>query len=158
MKPITKKRTIDIESEFIGKPVGPLQKKERKADLTDEIKRFLEEPITIDGIKCIMLKLSGYKKEHLIGSWKITIIHLAEEEYIIKIFTSKSSHKWFLGYFFMIELHYFSAKIAHRSILKQHLVRAIRKWCVENPKHVINLEKLRNRLISSVRSALRSFF
>jgi len=146
VKHITKKRTIDIESEFIGKAVGPLQKKERKSDLTDEINQFLEEPITLESIKKIMIRMSGYRKEYPIEKVSIKIYTIDKREYLIYIkgFQGVWSSKWFLSNWFMAYLDGFRIKEVDRSMLKQKLAHAIRAWCDENPKHIINLENLLN--------------
>lgn len=142
MKKITKKRTIDLESEFIGKPVGPIQKKERKATLTDEINAFLESPIDLENIKCILLKMSGCKKNQYIGKVSIKIYAIEGEDYLISIkgFKSLWSSKWFLCRWYLGELNGFSPSVVDKSLLKQSFKNALRRWCQENPKHVINLE------------------
>lgn len=146
-KKITKK-SIDIESEFIGKPVNPKNKKEKKDDLTDEIKKFLSEPITLDSIKRIMLRLKGPISEYELSRSKIFIYGIPKvsdsqpsvSEFLIRIQTHKWSYNYYLGWFCLCELNAFSIKKIDESNLKEDLAYHLRKW-IRNNLDKVNILK-----------------
>jgi hypothetical protein len=134
------KKSIDIESEFIGKPVDPKQKKEKKDDLTDEIRKFLDEPINLDSIKRIMIRLKGPISEYELERSRIFIYGIPKlsngkksvGEFLIKIDTHKWSYNYFLGGFFLASLNFFSKERIDESRLKQDLAHALRNWLEDN--------------------------
>jgi hypothetical protein len=138
-KKITKK-TIDIESEFIGTPVAPVNKKEKKSDLTDEIKKFLSEPINLDSIKKILLRLRGPISDYELQRSKIFIYGIPRlsnfrkdvNEFLIRIDTPKWSYKYFLSWHYFCHLGYFSNEKIDKSELRDELARALRNWLDKN--------------------------
>lgn len=134
------KKSIDIESEFIGKPVGPHKEKEKKSDLTDDIKKFLNEPITLDSIKRIMLRLRGPISEHELQRSKIFIYGIPTigytgknvSQFLIKVDTHKHSYIYFLGWLCFHSLDCFSIERIDQSRLKQDLAHALRNWIDKN--------------------------
>ena len=91
------KKSIDIESEFIGSSVGPRKPKVKKNDLTQDLKEFLENKITLQSIEKIILRIEGrWVSENPIGlNTKIYSIipnnKCDEYEFFIKI----KCHKYF---------------------------------------------------------------
>lgn len=147
-KKITKK-TIDIESEFIGKPVEPKKNKEKKDDLTDEINTFLNETVTLDSIKRILLRLHGPisiddLKNSKIFVYGISTIRfdskLSIRDYLIKINCKKKSYIYFLNCYFSYCLSHFSMTEIDKSNLRTEMTREIRKW-FEN-----NLDKISTKI------------
>src|ERR1700728_588858 len=65
MKKVKRKKKIDMQAEGEGKHLAPVGIKEKKLDLTDEIKIFLKIDITLERIKHILLRLNGpFPLEH----------------------------------------------------------------------------------------------
>lgn len=138
-KKITKK-SIDIESEFVGTPVAPAQKKEKKCDLTDEIRKFLSETINLETIKRILLRLRGPISEQELIKSKIIVYGFPSSfnnqieicEFLISIETKKRKYKYFLGIMLFFSLDFFNKEKIDNSFLKQNLAHALRKWFSEN--------------------------
>ena len=96
MKKKTNKKSIDIEAEMIGLPVAPRKKKEKKDDLTDEIRKFLSEPITLETIKKILLRTLGPISDFDLKTSKILIYGIPDishkdwNSFIIKVVEKNS--------------------------------------------------------------------
>ena len=135
MKKITSKKSIDLESEFIGKPVGPRRSKEKKPDATDEIKSFLENEVTRDSIKKILLRMQGPHSEHIYNKAEMFVFELSKGYYIFKIHDKKRSYPAviYLGPFVFTYLEGFGSERLDRSFLRQKLAHAIRDWLHKNP-------------------------
>jgi len=126
---------VDIESEFIGKPVGPRQKKEKKEDLTDEINKFLESP-SLEGIIIVLLRPESVplisRKNARLKAYKTE-----DGEYIIKIIGIKDRRclTWYMAPFHFCKLCYFKAE-KWDSRLKQEFCHELRRWLLKNPSYV----------------------
>jgi len=144
-KALTKK-SVDIEAEMVGLPVEPKKKKEKKDDLTDEIRKFLAEPITLDRIKWILLRLSGPLSKDTCNKAKITIYGLPccqyknHLKYIIRVFSKGFDEDFFLDGFSISRISFFSVKNVDDSMLKQSLRVAIERWLEKNPESVKRIE------------------
>ena len=139
-KKITK-NTIDIESEFIGKPVESKKKKEKKDDLTDEINTFLKETVTLDSIKRILLRLQGTISIHDLKNSKIFVYGISTirfdskisvQDYLIKINCRKNSYIYFLNWRFSYCLSHFSKTEINKSKIRTEMTREIRNWLEKN--------------------------
>lgn len=134
------KKSVDIESEFVGKPSAPRCEKEKKSDVTDEINKFITNPITLGSIMRLLLRLKGPISEHEIEKSKINIYALpvminsqkSFSEFFIRIQTHKWNYNYYLGWFCLYELSAMSCEQLDKSMLKQSMAHALRKWCTEN--------------------------
>jgi len=138
-KKITKK-SIDIESEFVGKPCSPKQPKEKKNDLTKDLLLFLEQPISMDSIKDILIRIEGrwihckstdskikiyaFQKNHTIKTYEFVVLINAIKHFEFKYYLENGS-LYKLCYFENIE------KI-DRSVLRQKVIHKINDWLIEN--------------------------
>lgn len=144
--PEPRKKTVDIESEFIGAPVGPTRKKDREPDLTDEMKRFLREEITLDSIKDMLIRWEGKWAVNKITDAKIKIYAIkgfdSERcEYVIKIKYSKDSQSsFYINSYDMFEMRFFSKEVLGKSRLKQEVIYNIRAWLDANPDKTIRMD------------------
>lgn len=130
---IVKKR-INIESETVGIPVGPVKEKKRSLDLSDEIKNFLSGEINLESIKRILLLTLGHKGEYAHQNSSIKIIDSGDRDFFIVIRERRKpyAHKWFVSWFSMTALCCFKAEEVDTSPLKCDLAHAIRHWCHNN--------------------------
>lgn len=134
------KKPIDIEKESAGSPVAPIGKKEKKLDLTDEIKKFLTEPITLESIKRILLRLKGPVSEQDVMKSKINIYGFPTNrhgkryvyDFLIMIETKNWTTKYFIGPMMFAYLNFFDSEKVDNSILKQNLCHALRNWLHNN--------------------------
>lgn len=142
------KKTIDIESEFVGKPVGPVKKKDKEPDLTDEIKAFLTSEISLENIMNIIIRMEGLYAKASIGKSKIKIYGLTTEDrsekysFIIKIKSPKIfGGTYYLKRMSMYRLDYiFKSKPIDTSLLKQDLRYAIWEWLNAHPDQFIHVD------------------
>lgn len=135
------KKSVDIESEFVGIPVGPVGKKEKKADLTDEINFFLENEITHESIKNILFRLDGQIKTSLKESALMNIYYIPQKKrggfYIFSIDTEQFYNKtYILTNFELIKLCSFKFDDVCTSPLKSMMRYKIWVWCTENPDKI----------------------
>jgi|GEM_PF-6724846 len=135
------KKSIDIESEFIGKAIEPKKKKERKDDLTDEINKFLSQPINLDSIKRILMRLQGQISDYDLANSKMSIFGISTVryyseisimDYLIRINYRKKSNLFYLGHFILCDLCFFSPSQLDKSILRQKMAHTIRDWLEKN--------------------------
>ena len=122
--------SVDIESEFIGKPVGPRKCKEKRNDVTDEIERFLKSPFTMDSVKYILLRVCLGPSDAFYSSAKIDIYRIHKEYYLIKLGVRKITFPiiFVLGPLVSRELIWLGNKNLESSSLRGDLVHAIKKW------------------------------
>jgi hypothetical protein len=133
------KKNVDIESEFVGIPVGTKVKKEKKCDLTDEIEKFLSSQITLESICEILLRLEGRWIADKSKIAKIKIYGLSScgqevDEFFIKIKSTKFfDQKYYLtsGSFYNLRWVAQGEKL-DKSILRQELRGEIWKWLCNN--------------------------
>lgn len=132
------KKSIDIESEFIGKPVGPRKQKEKRPDLTDEIHKFMKEPITLNSLKWIILRLVGLASITFYDKSTIDIYQIHESFYVIKIQEKKRQFPiiFYIGPHLMCELDWISVHELDKSFLRGDLSHTIRNWLAKNPAQV----------------------
>ena len=126
-KYMKRREPVDIESEFIGKPVGPKKKKEKKEDLTDEINKFLEEP-SLEGVMKVLLRSLCISDDQRKNA-KFMAYELDKGIYLIKI-TGVKGHRpfmWFMAPFHFIQLGYFSCE-KWNSMLKQRFSHELRSF------------------------------
>ena len=140
MKQITKKKPIDLESEFIGIPVGQKKERPKKNDLTKDLQLFLKVPISIESIRDVLLRIEGRyccEKPGIVLIKIFSIKNLEDErEFIIKIKHAKFFQKTFLlSTRNLYELHNFgdgASDWLSTSILKRKVSIAIQDWLIEN--------------------------
>jgi hypothetical protein len=60
--------------------------------------------------------------------------------FLIIVDTQKFTHTYYLASFGFYDLDYFSAEKIDKSMLKQYLANAIRKWCNENLDKIIIID------------------
>jgi hypothetical protein len=131
-KKLTKK-SIDIESEFVGLPVAPRKKKEPKDDMTDHIKEFLSKDITIESIKSILLKIGGVWNLHRPSKINIHYVEKSREDiFLIVIEQNILTTTFILSTHHFIELCYFSHKELSTSLLKNKLLQEIVNFLKKN--------------------------
>lgn len=141
-----RKKMVDIESEFIGAPVGQARKKDREPDLTDEMKRFLREEITLDSIKDMLIRWEGKWAVNKITDAKIKIYAIkgfdSERcEYVIKMkFLKNLQLSFYLSRNDLFEISFFSNERLGRSMLKQEVIHKIRSWLDANPDKTIKMD------------------
>lgn len=134
------KKSIDIESEFAGIPVGQKTPKEKKNDLTKDINIFLGSPITLESIKNILSRLNGRwtcdKPEiSKIKIYKLNSFSKEYPEFFIYIQREKTfQFKYYLSKYTLYELGYLSPKRMNLSSLKQNLAEILWQWFILNPQ------------------------
>lgn len=113
------------------------EKKGKRDGLTDEIRKFLKEPVTEDSIKLILLKLLGNHKDPSI--FDISFFTLSKFSFIIRIQQNKEP----FPYIFYVSLsefsspeYFFDTNIT-KSLLKQELAHSIREWLFINKKAIL---------------------
>lgn len=138
------KKTIDIESEFVGLPVAPLGKKEKKSDLTEEIKKFISEPKNLESIKEILMRLDSKYLSQKPENSKMKVYGFKGfgdeiDEFIIII---KKLKFWTVKYYLtsgsLYRLKWISGtEDIDTSILKQRLRGEVHNWFCNNLDQVI---------------------
>lgn len=132
------KKPIDLEREFIDCEVKHRKKLEKKPDLTEKIKKFLEEPKSLESIKTILASIVWCKSSVIIDKLKIYVYSIpCKREYIsynflIRIFKKDYSSDIYLTSMGCYDLCYFSKKELDSSYLKQTLRHEIYEWLSEN--------------------------
>lgn len=142
------KKLIKAKNDDIDKGVGVTNKKEKHLDLTDEIKIFLREDITLDSIKKILLRLHGPVSVYQMSKSKLTVISLKRflsdsyifHDYIFHLNCANRTYNFFLGAFVFVTLDHFFAEKIDRSQLKQNLAHALKNWCYQNPDKIRIIE------------------
>ncbi len=137
-----KNKKIDIEAEFIGKPVCPKAIKEKKNDLTDEIKEFIKNPIDFDSIKNILLRLNGRIscKEKDLYKMKIFSFENNTEFFITIKQSIYFTERYYISNHMFCQIPWHGRKEIYESQLKQQLGYYIYDWIRENLNHTINIE------------------
>jgi hypothetical protein len=131
-KVVKKKKPIDMISEIDGKPVYPSVKKEKVLDLTVEINLFLENEISYESIKKIMLRIEGPTNDYEISKFKMKITRVSKTGYFILILLKSSDRKYYLDEYNFSRFTYFSRKEdVVTSQLKSRLRDAIWDWLVK---------------------------
>jgi len=126
------KKILDILSEIDGKPVYPTVKKEKIVDLTEEIKSFLDNDISYESIKKIMLRMEGPTNDYQISKSKIKITKVSKNAYFILICIKSSEYKYYLDQYNFSKFTYFSRKEdIVTSQLKSCLRNKIWDWLVQ---------------------------
>lgn len=144
------KRKIDIESEFVGAVPPHRKKKEKKSDCTEEIKKFLAEPITLEGIKAILMRVYRYNSDNIRNKIRVISIkktnHMNEKyngyDFFIYIHSPKQNHyyEFLLSHWNFVIFDLFSVDKLDTSILKQQLANALRKWFENNLNQTTRVE------------------
>lgn len=133
-----KKKKINIEDEIQGVSVDPLKKKNKPLGLTEEIKIFLKNPITLEQIKYILLRLDGpiSKFQFEKSNMKIYCFNRYDKqkiyEIIIRIKTKDYFITYFLNSFGLYRLGFFDVEQNEKSPLKKNLSHSIRNWIYKN--------------------------
>lgn len=137
------KKSIDIEAEFIGKPVAPKKKKGKQDDLTDELRKILGNTITIDSIKYIFLRLYGPLSQFEVNRSLIQIYAFPNEtrkqdEFLI--FISYKRILRFTYYLTSFGLWGLCRVLGEEKLTISHLKRDVAweiwKWLCNHPDHV----------------------
>ncbi len=137
---------ISVEDEFIRKPVGPRKPKEKKSDLTDELNKFISNPITLQTIAEILIRLQGRWISEKPGEYKIKIYGLqgfGDEYDEFFIIIKKVKHfplKYYLTSASLYELTWLNGKDMDTSHLKQNMRCNIFKWLCKNLDQTIKIE------------------
>ena len=120
--------------------IGPSKKKKKPLDITDEIKQFLSQEITLDTIKRILIRLHGPFPEEMLNKSTIRIVGLPwyngrfreVNSFVIYITTHKTFYSYYLGCFTFVDLCYFGIKDLENSDLKSTLSHQLRDWLIQN--------------------------
>lgn len=144
------KRKINIESEFIGAVPLHKKKKEKKNDCTEEIKKFLSEPITLDTIQSILWRIYCNHIQNINTKMKILSIkkynHINEKhsryDFMIYIYAPKSNiyFEFFLSTWNFLDIHCFIIDKLDTSPLKKDLSISICNWLENNLDKTIEIE------------------
>lgn len=137
------KKSVDIESEFIGVPVARKGKKEKKTDLTDEIKEFFKGPIDLESIKKMLLRLHGPISEYDIKTSLMKIYGIPGKrlmDYFIVINNKKRGYRYYLGGFMFVSLDFFHKQALDDSYLRQALANKLKNWLYNNPEQITVLK------------------
>jgi len=133
------KKKINLPADTEGLPVAPLGLKERKADITSEIKLFLQEPITLESIKYILLRLSGpithykyIKSKVAIAALKSRISTYDKYDFIVAVEIGDYTYKYYVDSMEFYKLGWFSQKDLGKSSLKKELGWIIFRWLSSN--------------------------
>ena len=137
MRKIINKKKIDIINETTGKPVGPVAPKQKKLDLTDEIKYFLLEETNLDKIKRIILRLDGPLTNYEISKSEMTVHTISKRAFVILIKHKNYENYYFLDGVIFLKLGFWREKDMLTSKLKRDLGRKIYDWLKENTQNEI---------------------
>lgn len=127
----TSRKPVDIESEFIGKPVGPRKQKEKRDDLTEEIHKFMKGVTNADEVKKILLRMLGYTSTSLYLRTLMTIYQLHKNHYIIKFEIQKNAFPDLLylsPYNFSTLECFLKNKKLDKSRLRKTFTQVLRQW------------------------------
>jgi hypothetical protein len=127
-----KRKTIDIDKEINGKAVAPVGKKEKKLDLTEEIKAFIDDDINLEKIKRIILRLEGPITSNEIEKCKIKALKVSKHGYFITINQKGIDRDIYMNSIRFIHLTFFGEKDLASSKLKSDLQHKIYDWLREN--------------------------
>jgi len=127
-----KRKTIDIDKEINGKPVAPIGKKEKKLDLSEEIKAFLDDDINLEKIKRIILRLEGPVTPNEIEKCRIKALKVSKYGYFITINQKGIDRDIYMNSIRFVHLTFFGEKDLVTSKLKSDLKHKIYEWLREN--------------------------
>jgi hypothetical protein len=135
------KRSVNIESEFIGESTGPKKIKEKKSDLTDEIYKFINEPKSIESIKRILIRLQTRLDEREIETSTIKIYTLPSRcndihFFIVIKINHHHGYEYLLSYSDFVSIRSFRNEKCNTSPLKKDLCWHIRNWLQDNIKTI----------------------
>src|SRR5690606_8948480 len=134
------KKSFQIEEECNGKSVSPVGKKERKPDLTQEIKKLLYEPVTLDSIKRILILMYYRNSEHTIQKSEIEVYTPSKSrghnrKFIITVYIKNTSVTYFLDSWGIDRLCNFPGGKIKLSDLKREFCHAAYEYLQNNIKH-----------------------
>lgn len=137
-----KKNNIDIEAEFVGLPMSQKTEKEKKNDLTKDLKNFIDNPINIDCIKNILLRIHGryILENHEISTMKIYGLEKKSEFFIIINHSKYFSLKYYLTKSCFYLINRMKDKSIYTSYLKEEVGGIIYNWLQENTKYIKIIE------------------
>ena len=141
------RKPVDIESEFVGKPMAPAKKKPKKADLTDEFKDFMDKnPITLDDIKRIFIRTHGHQSEDFYQKSTIKVYAIEDlpqfnryRKYLIIIKTPKIQLIYYSCYSEIRCLGWMRDELINDSFLRNSVFSKIRNWFAENQDQILVL-------------------
>lgn len=130
-----------IEEECNGKPVSPVGKKERKSDLTQEIKKLLSEPVTLDSIKRILILMYYRNSEQTIQKSEIEVYTPKKckspyRGFVITVYIKNTSVTYFLDSWGICRLCNFPGEKLKLSDLKKEFCYAAYEYLRNNIKHL----------------------
>ena len=126
---------ISIEDEFIGTSVGPRKPKEKKNDTTKDLNILIKQPMSIELIKEIFLRIEGRWIYDKSGESTIRIYAISNHEFIIKINKIKFfEYRYILdsGGVYSIRSLFKNNKEIDTSDLKKLIRFEIYNWLCEN--------------------------
>ena len=133
-----KKKSIDLEKEFIDGEVKYKKKSEKKPDLTEKINKFLEEPKSLESIKTILASLTFSSSQSEIDKMKIFVYSIPfrreciSYRFLIILDRGRYSDEFYLTSLSLCKLGLFSDREITTSNLKQTLQHEIYQWLREN--------------------------
>jgi|SRR6187551_3372356 len=128
----TKKKKVNVDSEINGKAIGPLRKKEKKLDITEEIKSFLDDDINLEKIKRIILRLEGPVTSSEVEKCRIKALKVSKHGYFITINQKGIDRDIYMNSIRFVHLTFFGEKDLVTSKLKSDLKHKIYEWLREN--------------------------
>lgn len=141
MKKLTKKikNKLNIEDEIQGVAVSLPKKPEKRLDLTKEISNFLNNPISLESIKRIIILADWRDTEEMIKKAKIKVVGLhknsrdkVEKFFIIIEQQKRFEDTFFLTSFGLYKCGWMGVEDMATSNLKNELVLKIFNWLSEN--------------------------
>jgi hypothetical protein len=138
------KQPVNIESEFIGVPVGPKKPKEKKNDTTKDLEILLKQPMSVDLIKHIIMRMEGYRQcteKDIIKIYALQGYRKEHDNFIIIIYPHKSCfpNRYFLCSMSLHHFRSFRCEEMDSSPLKSMIRHEIYKWLCDNPDKVIRV-------------------
>jgi hypothetical protein len=128
-KSVKKKKKIDIASETEGTAVAPVGIKEKKLDLTDEIRLFLACETTHQSIMKILLRTQSSYLGRNYEKNRMKITKVSKSGYFITIASKSYEFKFFMDYYNLIEIGFFERqKMFLTSRLKSDMNHKIFEW------------------------------
>lgn len=127
-----KKKSVDIHAEINGKSVSIPSKKEKKLDLTEEIKKFIKEDTDIIKIKRILLRLLYTVSDNDVDKATISVLQVSKFGYFITICHKKTEIEYYINSMNFIRLSFWKETDIVTSRLKDDLRRKIYQWITQN--------------------------
>lgn len=143
MKKIKRKKKVDLQIEGEGKPVCPSKEMPKPTNLTEEIRYFLNHPITFESIKYILLRFEGRLNEKEFEKAEMIIVGLIQNKHgkffkflIVLKHRYVSAHTYYITYGESYSLESYKSEKVTSSELKKFLFQKIYNWCENNPEKI----------------------